>query len=73
MKRMSHKKKFILTAVMAGLAFVMSSCSGTNGWNAYPIDNPEGCYQIEQWESNGAGNTKTWGLGVYCPLEIADE
>lgn len=69
MTRMKAKKKFLITALVAGVMFLMSSCGATNGWDALPVDNPAGCYQITEWHKDGSGHTKTSALGVFCPQE----
>jgi hypothetical protein len=63
---MRRKKAAALLAVP--LMFLLASCGG-NGWDAYPVDEPSGCYQITEWKSNG-WSTKTWARGLYCPAVV---
>ena len=69
----STKKKFIVSFILAGLAFISSGCDETNGWSAIPLDDTEdACYQITEWRSNGWGETKYWATGTYCPIDTEE-
>lgn len=61
-------KKRIMALAALPVLLLTAGCGG-NGWTANPVDNPEGCYQIERWESDGF-RTLTWAEGIYCPAKV---
>ena len=55
--------------ILVPFVLLLSACGATNGWDALPVDNPAGCFQITEWHQDGSGHTVTSALGVFCPVE----